>query len=51
MKFIQKITYNLGTLEYYRDELGWNVHSIEDVLEHIQDWNDKAPPLQWNAAD
>ena len=41
MKFVQKITYNLGTLEYYRDELGWNVHTIEDVIANIADWNDK----------
>lgn len=41
MKFIQKITYDLGNLEYYRDELGWNVNSIEDVVELIKDWNDK----------
>lgn len=41
MKFVQKITYNLGDLEYYRDELGWNVDSIEDVIERIKDWNDE----------
>lgn len=41
MKFIQKITYNLGSLEYYRDELGWDVNSIEEVVERIQDWNDE----------
>lgn len=41
MKFVQKITYNLGSLEYYRDELGWDVHSMEDVVERIKDWNDE----------
>ena len=41
MKFIQQITYNLESLEYYRDELGWDVDSIEDVVECIKDWNDK----------
>ena len=41
MKFIQKITFDLGSLEYYRDELGWNVDSIEDVAEIISDWNDE----------
>lgn len=41
MKFIQKITYDLGSLEYYRDELGWNVDTIEDVVEIIKDWNDE----------
>lgn len=41
MKFIQKITYDLGSLEYYRDELGWDVDSIEDVVERINDWNDE----------
>jgi len=41
MKFVQKITYDLGSLEYYRDELGWNVHSMEDVVERIKDWNDE----------
>lgn len=41
MKFVQKITYELGDLEYYRDELGWNVNSFEDVVEHLRDWNDK----------
>ena len=41
MKFIQQITYNLGNLEYYRDELGWNVNSMKDVVERIKDWNDK----------
>ena len=40
MKFIQKITYDLGSLEYYRDELGWTVETIEDVAEYIKDWND-----------
>ena len=39
MKFIQQITYDLGSLEYYRDELGWDVDSIEDVVEIIKDWN------------
>ncbi len=39
MKFVQKITFDLGSLEYYRDELGWNVDSMEDVVEHIKDWN------------
>jgi len=41
MRFVQKITYDLGNLEYYRDELGWNVDSIEDVVERIKDWNDE----------
>lgn len=41
MKFIQKITYDLGNLDYYRNELEWNVNSIEDVVERIMDWNDK----------
>ena len=41
MKFVQKITFNLGSLEYYRDELGWNVETIEDVVEIIKDWNDE----------
>ena len=41
MKFVQKITFDLGSLEYYRDELGWNVDSIEDVAEIISDWNDE----------
>lgn len=41
MKFVLKTTYNLGDLEYYRDELGWDVNSIEDVVERIQDWNDE----------
>lgn len=41
MKFIQQITYDLGSLEYYRDELGWHVDSMDDVVEHIKDWNDK----------
>ena len=41
MKFIQKITFDLGSLEYYRDELGWNVDSLEDVAERIKDWNDE----------
>lgn len=41
MKFIQKITYNLFGLEYYRDELGWNVETMEDVVEIIKDWNDE----------
>ena len=41
MKFIQKITYELEDLEYYRDVLEWNVHSIEDVVERIKDWNDE----------
>ena len=41
MKFIQQITYSLGSLEYYRDELGWDVDSIEDVVERIKDWNDE----------
>ena len=41
MKFIQKITYDLGSLDYYRDELGWDVDSIEDVVERIKDWNDE----------
>ena len=41
MKFVQKITFDLGSLEYYRDELGWNVNSLEDVAERIKDWNDE----------
>ena len=41
MKFVQKITFDLGSLEYYRDELGWNVDSLEDVAEIIKDWNDE----------
>lgn len=41
MKFVQKITFDLGSLEYYRDELGWNVETIEDVVEIIKDWNDE----------
>jgi len=41
MKFVQKITFDLGELEYYRDELGWNVDSIEDVAERIKDWNEE----------
>jgi hypothetical protein len=41
MKFVQQITYDLGSLEYYRDELGWNVETIEDVVEIIEDWNDE----------
>ena len=41
MKFIQKVTYDLGSLEYYRNELGWDVNSIEDVVELIKDWNDE----------
>ena len=41
MKFVQKITFDLGSLEYYRDELGWNVETMEDVVEIIKDWNDE----------
>lgn len=41
MKFVQKITFDLGSLEYYRDELGWNVDCLEDVADLIQDWNDE----------
>ena len=41
MKFVQKITFDLGSLEYYRDELEWNVDTIEDVIEIIKDWNDE----------
>lgn len=41
MKFVQKITYDLGDLEYYRDELRWNVNSIEDVIERLVDRNDE----------
>ena len=41
MKFVRKITFELEDLEHYRDELGWNVNSIEDVAERISDWNDE----------
>lgn len=41
MKFVQKVTWNLGDLEYYKNELHWDVDTIEDVVEHIKDWNDE----------
>lgn len=41
MKFVQKITYDLGSLEYYRDELRWNVNSIEEVIERLEGRNDE----------
>lgn len=41
MKFVQKITFELESLEYYCDELGWNVNSLEDVAERISNWNDE----------
>ena len=41
MKFVQKITFDLGSLEYYRDELGWNVETMDEVVEIIKDWNDE----------
>ena len=41
MKFVQKITYDLGDLEYYRDQLGWKVDTIEDVVERLKDENDE----------
>lgn len=41
MKLIQKTTYDLGDLEYYRDSLGWDVNSMEEVVEHLQDRNDE----------
>ena len=41
MKFVQKITYDLGSLEYYRDELRWNVNSIEEVVEQIKDYSEE----------
>lgn len=40
MKFIQKVTWDLGDLEYYKNELQWDVNTIEDVIEYIKDWND-----------
>lgn len=41
MKFIQKVTWELGDLEYYKGELHWDVNTIEDVVENIKDWNDE----------
>ena len=41
MKFVQKVTWNLGDLEYYKNELHWNVDTIEDVVERLKDWNDE----------
>ena len=41
MKFIQKITWDLGDLEYYKNALLWNVDTIEDVVEKIKDWNEE----------
>lgn len=40
MKFVQKVTWDLGDLEYYKNELHWDVDTIEDVVENIKDWND-----------
>ena len=39
MKFVQKVTWDLGDLEYYKNELHWDVNTIEDVVENIKDWN------------
>lgn len=41
MKFIQKVTWDLGDLDYYKNELHWNVNTIEDVVEYLKDWNDE----------
>lgn len=41
MKFVQKVTWDLGDLEYYKNELHWDVNTIEDVVENIKDWNDE----------
>lgn len=41
MKFVQKVTWDLGDLEYYKNELHWPVDTIEDVVENIKDWNDE----------
>ena len=41
MKFIQKVTWDLGgDLEYYKNQLHWNVDTIEDVVEYFKDLND-----------
>lgn len=41
MRFVQKITFDLESLEYFRDELEWNVDTIEDVVKIIKEWNDE----------
>ena len=41
MKFVQQITFDLDSLEHYRDELGWNVETMDEVVEKIKDWNDE----------
>ena len=52
MKFVQKITFDLENLKYYRDELGWNVNSIEEVVKCIKDWtNEELPALLGCAID
>lgn len=42
MKFVQKVTYDLGeNFEYYKNELHWNVDTIEDMVEYFKDRNDE----------
>ena len=41
MKFVQKTTWNLPDLEYFRDELEWDVESMDDVINLIESRNEK----------
>lgn len=40
MKFIQKITWDIPNVQYFKEDLGWNVETMNDVVKYINDWDD-----------
>ena len=41
MKFTQIISYDLPEPEYFKEQLGWNVDTIEDVVTILADFTDE----------
>lgn len=40
MNFVVQIKYPLPDLDYFKYELGWDVNSMEDVLESLSQWEE-----------
>lgn len=40
MKLICKVVWeNIPPLEYFQEELGWNVNSMEEVADYLDGWD------------
>ena len=40
MKFTCITTYDLPEPEYFKEQLGWHVETLDDVVEQLSDYND-----------